>query len=196
MILTDAIVFLIILALLLKRDLSLIARLPYRGGWSVIIGVIALFILQATLIIYTSGQAVWQAALLIGAQLALVFLLLLNRHVPGIKLFVLGIILNTAVMVANGGWMPVTPEIYQFVHPGRPVELYSKPPSSKNIILPYNQTNLRLLSDIIPVTLPWRRNAVSGGDLCLVLGAAQFIFQINFKKKRGEEIVKLKGAVS
>lgn len=182
MILAYAIILLIILALLLRRDLSTLGRIPYRGGWKVAAAVVGLFVLQAALIIYVPGQTIWQMVLLILSQLALVFLLLLNHHVPGAQLFALGIILNTTVMVANGGWMPVTPETQQFVHPDRPVEVYAKPPSSKNIVLPHSETKLWILSDIIRVTLPWRRNAISIGDLLLIVGAAQFIFQIDLKK--------------
>jgi hypothetical protein len=182
-VLADAIIFLLILALLLRRDLSAVGRISYRGGWKFAAVVAGLFVLQAMTVLYVPGQTVLQIALLILSQIALVFLLLLNRHVPGAKLFVLGIMLNIAVMVANGGWMPVTPEIHNFVHPDRPVELQARQVNSKDVILPRTETNLWILSDIIPVTLPWRRNAVSIGDVLLILGAAQFIFQATSKQK-------------
>jgi hypothetical protein len=91
--------------------------------------------------------------------------------------------------------MPVTPEMSRFVHPERAAETYTKPVSSKNIVLPRSETTLWILSDIIPVTLPWRRNVVSIGDVLLVLGAAQFIFLIGHKKEE-EELVELKGTLS
>ena len=183
MVLADAIIFLLILALLLRRDLSAIGRISYRGGWKLAAAVAGLFVLQAMMVLYVPGQTVFQLALLILSQIALVFLLLLNRHVPGAKLFALGIVLNIAVMVANGGWMPVTPEIHYFVHPDRPVELQARQVNSKDVILPRTETNLWILSDIIPVMLPWRRNAVSIGDVLLILGAAQLISQATSKQK-------------
>lgn len=115
---------------------------------------------------------------LILSQLALLIPFLLNRHVPGAKLFALGLVLNTTVMVANGGWMPLTPETYHFVHPERTVEVQTKPAHSKNIILLRSQTRLWFLSDIIQVRLPWRRTALSIGDLILIVGMAQLIFWI------------------
>jgi hypothetical protein len=177
MVLVYAVIFLIILALLLRRDLSAIGRISYRGGWRLAAIVAGLFILQAMIVIYAPGQTAFQMALLVLSQIALVFLLLLNHHVPGAKLFALGIILNTTVMVANGGWMPVTPEIHHFVHPDRAVSVQARPLGSKGIILPRTETRLWILSDIIRITLPWRRYAISIGDLLLILGAAQFIFQ-------------------
>jgi hypothetical protein len=192
-VLADAIIFLLILALLLRRDLSAVGRISYRGGWKFAAVMAGLFALQALTVLYVPGQTVYQIALLMLSQIALVFLLLLNRHVPGAKLFALGIMLNIAVMAANGGWMPVTPEIHNFVHPDRPVELQARQVNSKDVILPRTETNLWILSDIIPVTLPWRRNAVSIGDVLIILGAAQFIFQATSKQKDPVGPVDLRG---
>jgi hypothetical protein len=183
MILAYAIIVLLILAMLFRRDLSALGQVSYRGGWIFVFGVIGLFILQIGLVLHLSGQALWQMIILNLSQFALVFLFLLNRHIPGAKLFALGIALNVLVMVANGGWMPVTPGMAHFVHPNRPIVEEIRQSSSKNIILPRAETNLWILSDIIPVTLPWRRNAVSVGDIVLVAGAAQFIFQATAKKR-------------
>ncbi|MCL4297437.1 MAG: DUF5317 family protein [Anaerolineae bacterium] len=184
MILAYAIIVLIILAILFRRDLSALGQISYRGGWIFVGGVMGLFILQAGLVTYVPGQSLWQMIILNLSQIALIALFLLNHQIPGAKLFALGIALNVLVMVVNGGWMPVTPEMTHFVHPDRPVVEQVRPGISKNIILPRSETNLWILSDIIPVTLPWRRNAVSVGDILLVAGTAQFIFQATAKKKR------------
>jgi hypothetical protein len=191
-ILVDAFILLIVLALLLRRDLRTLTQRPYRGGWKLAAGVIALFIVQAGGVIYLPGQTVWQLALLVISQLALLGLLFLNRHLPGAKLFTLGLVLNMLVMVTNGGWMPITPEMYHFVRPDRPVELYTRPPRSKNIILPGAESHLWFLSDLLPVSLPWYRTAMSPGDVVLILGAARFIFS-GIKKE--EETAQLKGAL-
>jgi hypothetical protein len=184
MILAYAVAFLVILALLLRRDLSALGRISYRGGWKLAAIVASLFVVQATVVLYVPGQTAFQIGILILSQLALIFLVLLNHHVPGARLFALGVILNTIVMVTNGGWMPVTPETYHFVHPDRTVEVQARPTSSKGIVLPRSETKLWILSDIIRVTLPWRRYAVSIGDLLLILGAARFIFQAASRKEK------------
>jgi hypothetical protein len=182
-ILAYAIILLIILAVLFRRDLSALGQISYRGGWKFAGVVLGLFILQAVMVIYAPGQTIWQMVILISSQIALMFVFLLNYYVPGAKLFAVGIALNVLVMVANGGWMPVTPETYHFVHPDRPIVEGTKPSSSKNIILPRSETKLWVLSDIIHVTLPWRRYAVSMGDMLLIVAVAQFIFQTTAKKK-------------
>jgi len=183
MVLAYAIIFLIILAVLFRRDLSALGQISYRGGWKFAGAVLGLFILQAVMVIYAPGQTILQMVILTSSQIALIFLFLFNHHVPGAKLFAVGIALNVLVMVANGGWMPVTPETSHFVHPDRPIVEQTRASSSKNIILPRSETNLWILSDIIRVTLPWRRNAVSIGDVLLIMAVAQFIFQTTAKKK-------------
>jgi hypothetical protein len=186
-ILAYALILLILVALLLRRDFHGLARISYRGGWKLVVIVAGLFVLQAGLILYVPGQTMLQMGALILSQVALIWLLVVNRHVPGAKVFAVGIALNVAVMVANGGWMPVTPETYRFVHPDRAVADYSRPPASKNIVLPRSETRLWLLSDIIRITLPWRRTAISIGDVLLIGGAAQFIFQSTTPKGQKTE---------
>jgi hypothetical protein len=182
-VLVYAVVLIILAAVLMRRDLSSIGRVSFRGGWILAVIVAGLFLIQATLVIFAPGQSVLQMAILVLSQVALILLILINRHIPGAKLFALGIILNTMVMVANGGWMPVTPGTAKYVHPTRPAVAFSKPQDSKNIILPRSETKLWILSDIIRITLPWRRNAVSVGDILLIIGAAQFIFQTTSRHK-------------
>lgn len=184
MILIYAIIFLIILALLFRRDLTTLGKLHYRGGWKLGVMVGGLFWLQAGLVIYAPGQTTFQMFVVLFSQLALIFLLILNRHVPGAKLFALGVILNTVVMVANGGWMPITPETYQSIRPNRVVEVQERAPASKGIMLPRSETKLWVLSDIIPVSILGHKNAVSLGDVLLIMGVAQFLFQATSKARQ------------
>ena len=182
MILAYAIVILIVIALVLQRDLSPIGRLSYRGGWITLILVIGLFILQANFVIFAAGQSTSQMILLLGSQILLTGLILLNYHIPGAKMFALGLILNIIVMGLNSGWMPITPETYNYVHPNRQVEVFTRPPNSKNIVIPQSETTLWILSDIIRVPVPWRRYAMSVGDVLLIAGVAQLIFLASLRK--------------
>ncbi len=184
MILAHAALILIALAvirsLIFRRNLMTpIGERQYRGGWK-LAGIVILYILQATLVTYASGKTNLQMLILAFSHIGLMILLLQNRHIPGVKLVLLSAFLNIVVVLANGGFMPVTPEIHNnFVHPERPpAEVGVRPPNSKNVILDKENTNLWLLSDIIRITVPWRRTAISIGDVLLVVGAAQFIFQV------------------
>jgi len=186
MVVAEAVIFFIVVAILLRRDLGALARLRFRGGWKFALLVAGLFAAQALMIVYAPGQSALQVVVLMLSQTTLLVLVVLNRHVPGAILFSLGIVLNLVVMLANGGWMPITPEMYRFVHPERVLDIQTRAPSSKGIILPREQTNLWLLSDIVPIALPWRRTAVSIGDLLLIAGAGQFIFQGSARKRVAE----------
>jgi hypothetical protein len=183
MFLAEAVVFLVIVALLLRRDLNAIGRCSFRGGWKLAAIVAGLFLVQAVVILYVPGQTTLQMTVLMLSQVALIFLVILNHHLPGAKLLALGIVLNTTVMVANGGWMPVTPETCHFIHPDRVVEELGRAPNSKGITLPRSETRLWILSDIVRVKVPWRRTAVSIGDLVVLAGIAQFIFQATSRKQ-------------
>ncbi len=179
-------IVLILMALALVRSLAFrrnyitpLGQRPYRGGWQVALGLIGLYILQAGLVVYAPGETQSQALILFVTHAGFAALLLVNRHIPGIKLVVLGIVFNLVVVLANGGWMPITPDAAHYVHPERPApEIGVRPVSSKNIVLLKEDTNLWILSDIIRVTAPWRRSAISIGDLLLLAGIAQFIFQV------------------
>lgn len=183
MVVAEAVVFWIVVALLLRRDLSAVARYRFRGGWTLCVLVACLFAVQALVVLYVPGQTVLQVAALILSQMALLGLVVLNRHLPGAILFTLGIVLNNIVMVANGGWMPITPEIYHFIHPDRVIDAQARPPSSKGILLPKSDTSLWVLSDIVPIVLPWRRTAVSVGDLLLIASVGQFILHATARRR-------------
>ena len=190
MVLAYAILILIFVALVLRRELSAIGKLSYRGGWMLPGLVVALFGLQWAIVVANLGQAGLQIATLILSQIALIILLLWNYHLPGAKLFALGVALNVIVIIANGGWMPLTQETYHYIYPDRTIEIGARMPNSKSIILPQEETTLWVLSDIIRVAVPWRRWAVSIGDLLIVVAVAQFIFQTSSRKeKKGSDIV-------
>ncbi len=174
MILLYATVLLIILALYFRPELKHIGYIEFRGGWKLVVAAVVLFVLQWTLVVTDSERSILHTALLVLSHTAALLLVWANRHLPGARLFALGIFLNTLVMLANGGWMPVTPEIASYVKGDPALALV---PSGKNTVLPYEQTHLWLLSDIIPVALPWRRWAVSIGDLLLIAGVARFLFR-------------------
>jgi len=77
-------------------------------------------------------------------------------------------------MVANGGWMPITPEaIIKVGHAGLVPSLASgvRVPSSKNIILSPGETRLGFLSDVFVLPRPFPVPSVfSIGDVLVALG--------------------------
>jgi hypothetical protein len=117
-----------------------------------------------------------------GALVVSSFLLLpvlwCNRRSPGLVLIGLGLALNLAVMVVNGGFMPITPEaVARIGHQHLIVHLdgVERMSGSKGIVLPREETALWVLSDILIIPPPFPvASAFSLGDVLVAVGA--FIF--------------------
>ena len=96
-----------------------------------------------------------------------------NRRLQGFWLLGLGLLLNMAVITANGGLMPITFETLTIVHGEQAQELIdSRAFGSKSIVLPAEETRLEWLADrfTVPERLPIQF-AYSLGDVLLVVGA-------------------------
>lgn len=119
------------------------------------------------------------AALILPLSLAILLVFVwANRHLEGFWLLTLGLLLNFAVITANGGLMPISPETLATVH-GVAVEsefvqgaINSRAFGSKDIVLLPEETRLVWLSDrfTLPAWLPIQI-AYSLGDIFLAAGA-------------------------
>jgi hypothetical protein len=98
---------------------------------------------------------------------------LLNRKVPGMPILLIGLTLNLLVMLVNGGWMPINPELAGKLIGGNAVQLVGLGNrfGQKDILLLPQDTHLVLLSDrfILPDWLPYQA-AFSLGDTLIGLG--------------------------
>jgi hypothetical protein len=93
-----------------------------------------------------------------------------NWRIPGMALIAIGLALNIAVIAANGGHMPVSPEGARLA--GQYEALAAdNPRTSKHMLMASEQVRLWLLSDIIviPRGVPGA-SVLSVGDLALTLG--------------------------
>lgn len=103
----------------------------------------------------------------------LVLFVWFNRHLSGFWLLGLGLLLNLAVIVANGGLMPISPETLMIIHGTQSQEVaISNNIGSKGVILPTEEIRLEWLADrfTVPDQLPIQF-AYSLGDAFLVIGA-------------------------
>lgn len=175
MILVAAIVVSLVTALLRGGRFNKLVSFPLRWG----LLAVAAFTVQALFIYQTPirkniGVWKWQEALFVISHLLFLAVVWANRHLPGVKLIGLGLLLNLIVMVANGGWMPVTPEavvkvghtsLVPSLEPGTRVY------SSKNIILTAEQTKLRFLADVFVLAKPFPIPTIfSIGDVFVAVG--------------------------
>jgi hypothetical protein len=114
------------------------------------------------------------AIAIIASQAFLFLFAWLNRHLPGMPVLIIGLVLNLTVMVANGGFMPINPQTAVRVigkeriasfEPGERI-------GYKDILLPQNGTRLELLADrfLPPEGFPYQV-AFSLGDVFIAIGA-------------------------
>ncbi len=164
----------IIKSIILRRDyLLIIGQRKYNGGWRLLAAVIVVLV-QIRVIIFASNLSFPQIFLLNLCHIALGFIFLLNRHLPGVKWAMCGIALNLIVMVVNGGLMPVTPGNIERIIPTWEVEVGGHPPASKNIVLERDETRFWVLSDWIRIDIPGRCSAISVGDIFIIIGMIRF----------------------
>jgi len=176
MILVVAIVASIAVAWLQGGRFSSLTSLSVRwGGLSV-----AAFALQSVFIFLTPTRSAqgpwgWQELLFVGSHLLLLTMVWANRELPGVKWIGVGLALNLLIMVANGGWMPVSPEA--MVRAGHlqlvpSLDSGMRVSSSKSVVLSREETALWFLSDIFVLGRPLPFSSVfSAGDVLVAIGA-------------------------
>lgn len=139
--------------------------------------VLAAFAIQLVLIyapLPNIGNNLLRVLLLLVSYVMVAIFLLLNRRVPGMWLFAIGFLANWAVILANGGYMPITYEALASAGLGHAAA--SAAPGtlvfgSKDVLLPFAETRLGWLSDIFVIPPPFPVPSVfSIGDVFIALG--------------------------
>ena len=170
MVLLAAILLSIIVALIRGGRLDRLAGVSFRHGW---VALLALG-LQVAIVYAVEPGSRPSAWLLIGSHVLLIFVIAVNRNIPGLPIVGLGLGLNLLVMLVNGGFMPVTPEALAqagLSHRAQGLSAGDHVLGAKDVLLPRDNTRLWILSDIFAVPLPVIRTVFSLGDLVLALGA-------------------------
>lgn len=182
MILLLAVILSIGVALVRGGKFAHLSDVSLRHGWIAFMALALQLFVVEFMRRHMIGQPLQQAFLILGSHALLLVVVVYNRHLPGIPLIGVGLILNLTVMLANGGFMPVTLEALQragMAHLAVGSEAGSRVLSTKDILLPRELTNLWLLSDILVIPRPLPLTSVfSIGDCCLALGVLVF-----FQKK-------------
>ena len=175
MILAWAVILGVIIALIRdgRSAFGRIAGIPLRYLWLVLAAVILQIPLLRSVTGPVSDFRVQQILFLISFVLLLVFIWI-NRHLNGVLVIGAGVILNLVVILANAGFMPISPETLLRINPGTELSAWQANlhyGGSKDIILGKGDTNLWFLSDIfiIPSPFPFPV-AFSVGDIVIAIG--------------------------
>jgi len=160
-------------SLKLKSVAANLANIKIRFGWLIIIAVLVQSIPFA--LSSPSSFVELKKALLILSYVLLLWALSRNLNSWGMRILLLGTLLNFVAIVANGGLMPVSPEARLWA--GKPAigeSGFGKVlPEGTGVLLPIDQTNLWLLSDIIPINSI--HAVLSVGDVLIAFGLFIFI---------------------
>jgi hypothetical protein len=183
-----------VIGLLLPSCLAAIAGVVLRGRsarfrgfhfewWGLVVAAFAI-----ELALYNPPIDTLPAAQLFGpwlwvlTRMALLIAVLRNARVArawsaACLLMALGIALNTAVIVANGGYMPQSPAAAASVWGADGVRAEAESARLQNVRLMDADSRLNWLGDVLPepTWLP-RPNVLSIGDVVLALGMAGWIF--------------------
>jgi hypothetical protein len=113
--------------------------------------------------------------ILVSSQVLLLIFIVSNRNKPGFWMLGLGLGLNLAIILLNGGLMPISPETVARLAPNAPPDSWQigeRLGTGKDIVLMIEQTRLWFLSDrfLLPEGIS-SRAALSLGDILIVVGA-------------------------
>lgn len=102
-----------------------------------------------------------------------------NKELPGMKIFMAGVLLNLLVISVNGGSMPVHEDLAVYLE----IEKYLGPKYITHKPMG-DRTYLNFLGDIIPIIYPrgWSK-IISLGDVLLSLGIIKTIYQSSGAKR-------------
>jgi hypothetical protein len=185
-------VFLLGLAVVGGR-VSNLASVDVKWGWLAPLA----FIMQAYLIFFPAERAgglLSARSMLLTVSYILLFVVVWqNRHLSGVKLIGLGLVLNFLVMVVNGGFMPIAPEtLVQIGYDGNAPQLETGyiVGRTKNMVAEPGEARLWFLSDIMVVPKPFPiPTALSLGDVLIVLGLFLFLREFMFMHRAPASLV-------
>ncbi len=144
-----------------------------RSVWLVLIGFVPQLIV-AYLPVTHNVIPNWVAAASLTLSLVLFLAFVwINRRLPGMPVLLTGLILNLAVIAANGGWMPISPEAASRLL-GEDVSNHVALGArfgQKDLLLRTQDMHLGFLADrfLLPAWFPYQV-AFSAGDILIAAG--------------------------
>ncbi len=173
MILITAILIGLLVGLALGGSLRALSTLSLRWPLLAVASVVA----QRMLIYWPELISSWPPLkqVVVASYGALIIFGLANLKLAPMRFVTVGLLLNAAVIFANGGAMPVTREALTAArpHPGIATLEYGDPvPGTKDVLLPRGETLLWPLSDILVLPGPDPIGTTfSVGDILIAVGA-------------------------
>ena len=178
MILLQALAVSILVSLIFGGKLSRLASLTLHWGWLGLLSVaLQLVVIYANLPDTLGAISVRLVSMLLAYGL-LIVMVLANAKLPGFWWIGLGMAVNLVAMLANDGWMPISPETLARAglgHLATMTEAGTYVAGSKDVVLAHAEANLWFLGDVF--VCRFMHAAFSIGDVLLVVGASWFFWR-------------------
>lgn len=167
----------VVVALARGGRLTRLALVPLRHPYLVVLGLLLQIVVFSPLR-ETLRLTSWVPHLYVLSMLILALWITLNFRLPGLLVIGLGLLLNTAAIAANDGYMPAAPHAVQRAGITHRLD-DAGTASHNNSILAGEGTRLYYLTDIfaIPKELPLA-NVFSLGDVFITVGAMYFLQRV------------------
>jgi hypothetical protein len=153
----------------LARLAQLEVRLPWLAGLA--------WLFQVALFVSPLSAALqpWEIAIYLLSVMLLGIVVVANRALPGVALFGVGLVLNAATILANGGYMPVSEAALQAVGDTQSLQVLQRGEARQKAILMNSESPLWMLGDVLPV--PPAGKVYSLGDLTAAVGVLLIVVQ-------------------
>jgi hypothetical protein len=169
----------IVVALLRGGSLRYLATLPFRGAGAIVVSCAIQMVIYVPGLRDSALARQGGAGIYIGALLLVLFGVARNWRLGiAARVALTGLALNMAVIVANGGHMPVNATAMRAVQGEARVREIAAHLQYANTEPANGDSRLVFLSDIFPVPVPFGHgNVYSIGDALIAAGAASLAFQ-------------------
>lgn len=159
-----------------------------KFGWLVFVAVLPQIIAFQTPAIGRQIPDIVIPVILVSSQALLLGFAAANLTTPGFWTLGLGLLANFTVIVLNGGWMPISPDIVHRILPTLPDDLPlvgQRLGLSKDWIYAYHDIHLPWLSDhfTLPEWSPYQV-AFSLGDILIAVGAVWLLWSLSDPEKK------------
>ena len=125
--------------------------------------------------------------ILIGSQIGLIVFCIFNFHLWPFLILTAGLLMNFAVIILNGGLMPISPESVIWLVPNAPIGSWGigeRFGFGKDVVLSVLDMKLPIFADQFRLQMGSYRVIYSLGDVFIALGAFFYMLGLNIRFRK------------